>query len=221
MPSHSLVRQRDAPIRVLLGRCRLALFPALIYEDAETFRLFGQDLRLPPGASRHALVDATTPTGSGYVPPSFGRKFREKALPSIIPRNTKTVGFPGLSRHSGGGIRTRDLRVMSCVEGGRVRSGCPCLLGLGPVRWGPLCSERNPEWNLGGAAVATARERGQCSSTVLEHFPDARSKLDLAHGVRDLSGSASGPTSRRVPARVVASRPSRSGSRIRGSRCRR
>jgi hypothetical protein len=28
--------------------------------------------------------------GLEYVPPSFGRKFREEALPSIIPRNTKT-----------------------------------------------------------------------------------------------------------------------------------
>jgi hypothetical protein len=104
MPSHSLVRQRDAPIRVLLGRCRLALFPALIYEDAETFRLFGQDLRLPPGASRHTLVDATTPTDSDTVPPSFGRKFREEALPSIVPRNTKTLGFPGLSLVAGAGF---------------------------------------------------------------------------------------------------------------------
>jgi hypothetical protein len=35
--------------------------------------------------------------GLEYVAPSFGRKFREEALPSIIPRNTKTLGFPGLS----------------------------------------------------------------------------------------------------------------------------
>jgi hypothetical protein len=64
-------------------------------------------------ASRHALVGATTPTGSGYAPPRFGRKFREEALPSIVPRNTKTLRFPGLSLDSGGRIRTCDLRVMS------------------------------------------------------------------------------------------------------------
>lgn len=44
--------------------------------------------------------------GLGYVPPSFGRKFREEALPDIIPRNTKTLGFPGLSLDSGGRIET-------------------------------------------------------------------------------------------------------------------
>jgi hypothetical protein len=42
---------------------------------------------------------------------------------------------------------------MRSPKGGRVRSGCPCLLGLALVRWSPICSKRNLEWNLGEAAV--------------------------------------------------------------------
>ena len=51
--------------------------------------------------------------------------------------------------HSGGGIRTRDLRVMRSPKGGQVGRDGPCLLRLGRVRWGWICSKRNLEWNPG------------------------------------------------------------------------
>lgn len=40
----------------------------------------------------------------------------------------------------------------------------------------------------GGLPRPTARERGQCSSTVLEHFADARSKV--LHTVCETSAAA-------------------------------
>src|ERR1700690_3136245 len=60
---------------------------------------------------------------------------------------------PGLSLHSGGRIRTCDLRVMRSPHGALVRSGCPCLLGLARVRWGRICSKRNLEWNPGAPSA--------------------------------------------------------------------
>jgi hypothetical protein len=61
------------------------------------------------------------------------------------------VGGPSChrKRHSGGGIRTRDLRVMRSPKGGQVGPDRPCLLGLARARWGRICSRRNHEWNPG------------------------------------------------------------------------
>jgi hypothetical protein len=53
------------------------------------------------------------------------------------------------SIYSGGGIRTRDLRVMRSQRVGRVRAGCPRLLGLWVVRSGRFRSNWNDEWNNG------------------------------------------------------------------------
>lgn len=43
--------------------------------------------------------------GLEYVPPSFGRKFREEALPSLIPRNTKALEFQGFRFIAGAGLK--------------------------------------------------------------------------------------------------------------------
>ena len=68
-------------------------------------------------------------------------------LPPLFLKHRKSAYLQGF--YSGGGIRTRDLRVMRSPKGGQVGPDDPCLLGLARVRWGRICSKRNLEWNPG------------------------------------------------------------------------
>ena len=106
-------------------------------------------LRLTCAMRENRLGSRPTRSIGRCDPAGTGRSVRSASQASLSRKALQTDLSRGgaLGRHSGGGIRTRDLRVMRSPKGGRVRSGCPCLLGLGRVRWGPICSKRNLEWN--------------------------------------------------------------------------
>ena len=100
-------------------------------------------LRSPPGEGTASRVRA--PIGH-----TLSLRSMRPGFPLYLPSVRKPVlGMPSwsyfgprvvtLSRHtgySGGGIRTRDLRVMRSPKGGQVRPDGPCLLGFARVRWG-------------------------------------------------------------------------------------
>src|SRR5664280_1626286 len=113
---------------------------ALLVELKRPRRAAHEDLALTDTAiSESALFaiartsphDASRPRYARPIPGgNLGRKLRQRRS----PRTTKALGFPWLSLHSGGGIRTRDLRVMRSPKGGQVGPERPCLLGLARVR---------------------------------------------------------------------------------------
>jgi hypothetical protein len=99
----------------------------------------------PRAVATSVTVSAIRSQATRQLHPDIGTKITACAT----TRAQKSPALAGLSRSSGGGIRTRDLRVMRSPKGGRVGPDRPCLLGLAQVRWGLICSKRNLEWNHG------------------------------------------------------------------------
>ena len=119
-------------------------------------------------------------------PPSFprtrvGRKFREEALPSIVPRNTKTLGFPGPSLSSGGRIRTCDLRVMSptSYQTAPPRVAPHVLANIAPSEnpWASFraqCAQRLPLLLPANAPAAAAARAARPNNTTAPKSPNDR-----------------------------------------------
>ena len=91
--------------------------------------------RAPATASAHPVraVDQRRLQQGGGEPSCRPPNRAEDCPTTDQPENDKRPGCPGLLWSSGGGIRTRDLRVMSRFRGVRYLRFCRAFVKLGPV----------------------------------------------------------------------------------------